>query len=833
MCLYNTTLSHNLAYYWDNKVYDFGQSQNIWNWTARDGNGSTPIHYACCAGNTEMIALLERDGARFDARSLNGSTPLHSAAICRQNNILSDLLSRYPESVFDKQNMSISHYVAMSVRYNGETTEEIIENDEFSFIYLKRKLHAEVLYKDKYDKSPLQYACENGNVNLFIFYHKLESNFVRVSTSTDNYGNTILDSAFKSTPLLYKNDVKIVAHCNIYLFHTDVSCDYYRKKIFIPHEYLIYLILNSLNRVLYNIARQNVGRYINISLQKNSGHLLGIISKNFPREYSRYMYTHGIESLKNLLKHTEIDPLLLIFLPNMSYDCSQITGDAVLHDIVQDERRTFWTSQNFDFNKFHIHSSSLDKCVDVNGYNFLHRSVIGGNYIAFRFLRQLGMSLSRKTRDGKNLIQLLVDNAPCFEVKDKKRELVLNVLGRNFIVQEPWTESNSASVSYNALASILATETSLIRQMNSHEICNNASASLSFTHKVAAKGLIRLLLEIEKQFGPYVLNCANKKGITTAFLLRFFNHLKKYPNRWHLKQNKVDIHIVASLFLKILLDYKPFILSKDSLENKCNYIMKNFRNTQRMYFCVMNTEKEFLSMTLQFIKLFGVKSQEDFEASIKESYIYQNENVRKFYSDGFVRGLTALGNIDNHRDLCNENCFSYETTMKNARNKRCFNATFSVNVNSIECLVLIAEITRMKFIYQDMYFHLKTGRMFHFLYLYTKRYDIPFEDDDQVWVNGTLVGYMDIYLNLMVTMYSKKVHIDKKYKFLDWFKSCKNCLAKEMVKKIGSSTIREIQRWKGSERSFMQLKSVYIPHDADTPLINYNSRFKDVEEIKP
>lgn len=549
--------------------------------------------------------------------------------------------------------------------------------------------------------------------------------------------------------------------------------------------------MKSLNRVLYNIARQNIGRYINISLQKNSGHLLGIIFNNFPREYNQYMYTHGIESLKNLLKHTEIDPLLLIFLPNMSYDCSQITGDAVLHDVVQDERRTFWTSQNFDFNKFHILSSSLD----------LHRSVIGGNYTAFRFLRQLGMSLSRKTRDGKNLIQLLVDNAPCFEVKDKKRELVLIVLGRDFIVQRPWTENNSASVSYNALASILATETSLIMQMNSHEICNDASASLSFTHKVAAKGLIRLLLEIEKQFGPYVLNCANKKGITTAFILRFFNHLKKYPYRWHLRQNPVDIDIIASLFLKILLDYKPFILSKDALENKCNYIMKNFRNTQRMFFCVMNTEKEFLSMMQQFIKRFGIKSQEDFDAFMKKSLIFQNENVRKFHSEGFVKGLTALGNIDNHKDPCNENCLSYETTLKNARNKRCFNATLSVNVNSTECLVLIAELAQMKFIYQYMYFHLKSGRMFHFLYLYTKRYDIPFEDDDQVLVDGTLVGYMEVYLNLMMTMYSKKVHIDKKYKFLDWFKSCKNCLAKEMVKKIGSSTIREIQRWKGSERS--------------------------------
>lgn len=248
MCLYNTTLSHNLAYYWDNKVYDFGKSQNIWNWTARDGNGSTPIHYACCAGNTEMIALLERDGARFDARSVNGSTPLHSAAICRHDNVLSDLLSRYPESVFDKQNMSISHYMAMSVRYNEQLKRLLKTTSSHLFI-----LNANYMQRFIIKISMINHRCGTlVRMEILIclfFYHKLESNFVRVSTSTDNYGITILDSAFKSTPLLYKNDVKIVDHCNLYLFHTDVSCDYYRKKIFIPHEYLIYLILKSLNRV--------------------------------------------------------------------------------------------------------------------------------------------------------------------------------------------------------------------------------------------------------------------------------------------------------------------------------------------------------------------------------------------------------------------------------------------------------------------------------------------------------------------------------------------------------------------------------------------------------
>lgn len=812
-------------------MYDFGQGQNIWNWTAGDSNGSTPVHYACCAGNRNMIAFLERVGARFDGRSFNGSTPLHSAAICRQNKVLSDLLLRYPESVFDKQNMSISHYAAMSVRFYDQTTEDIIGNDEYSFVNLKHKLLAEIFYKDKYDKSPLHYACENGNVNLFNFYHKFAPNFERVSSDIHDY--TILDTAFRSTPILYKSSLITVVHCNIYLFSADVNCDNYRMKIFIPHEYLTFMILKSSNRVPYDIL-PNVGKYVNISLQKNSAHLLGIIYHNFPYEYSQYMFTNGISSLKNLLKHPEINPLLFTFLPKMRYDCSQITGEAIVHDIVQDERKTFWTSLYFDFNQFDILSRSLDTCVDINGYNFLHRSVIGGNYLAFIFLRQLGMSYSTKTRDGKNLIQLFVDNAPCFEVNDKIRNLVLIVFGTDSIVQKPWTENNFASFSYGALASFLATETRLIRQMSLHEICNHATISLSLTHKVASKGLIPLLLEIKKQFGTHALNCANKNGITTAILLRFFNHLKKYPYHWHLNLKTVSMNVIDSLFLKIVLDFKPFLLLKDSLENKCNFIMKNFRNIQRMNFCVLKMEKEFLSTMIRFVKLLGIKSQTDFDAIMSISYIYQNKKLKEIYSDGFVKALNAIGNlIDNHKDPCLGNCFTYQTTIRNAKNKMCLNPSFSVNVNSTECLALIANLMRLKFKYQDMYSNMKRGKMFNFLFLYENRYNIPFENEDQVLINGTLVGHMDIYLSSMLIIYSKIIHVHKKYNFLDWFKSCKNCLAKEMVKKISSSTLREALKWKGSERLFTHFNPSYILQDTDTPLDSYNLHFEDIQEIKP
>lgn len=183
-------------------------------------------------------------------------------------------------------------------------------------------------------------------------------------------------------------------------------------------------------------------------------------------------------------------------------------------------------------------------CTDANGYNFLHRSVIGGNYMAFRFLSKLGISFFTKTRDGKNLLQLLVDHAPCFKEEEKIRELVLTTREKNSIVHEPWTESNFGSGSYIAISSFLAKETRLVMQMTLYEICNHASESLSFTHIVAAKGLIVLLLSIEEHFGPHALNCVNKNGFKTEFLLRFFNHYENFPFPSKFKTSAVSSDII-------------------------------------------------------------------------------------------------------------------------------------------------------------------------------------------------------------------------------------------------------------------------------------------------
>lgn len=740
----------------------------------------------------------------FDLRSINGSTPKHSAAICRQSKLLSHLLSRYPKSVFDNQHRSISHYVAMSVRFNDETTEEIINNEEYSYPYLKNKLYEEVYLEDKYNKSPLHYLCENGNVNLFNFYNNILSNATRFNTKVI----ALLDSAFSSTPVLYKNDVKIVDFCNVHLFSSDMSCEAQRLKIFLPHEYLIYVIFKSVYmHKSVNIAYYNVEKYVNISLQKNSAHMLGMLFHNFRYEYTQYMYRNGINSLLNLYKHPQINPEIFLYLPKMRYDCSKLTGEAVLHDIVQDKKGTFWTSIYFDFSVFEVFPKSLDLCLDKNGYNFLHRSIIGGNVKAFIFLRMHGMSCSMLTGDGRNLLQLLVDNAPCFEEKN----------------------GNIYKHRYNAIASYLATETRVLNDMPLQEICDPASKSLGFSHKAAAKGFIDVLLTIEKQFGSHAFNCLNKNNITTAFLILFFNHFDEFL---FLRPGYVlpNPHFITSLFLKILLDFKPFVFPKFSVETKCNYRIRNHRNTRDMGICVLNLEKEFFSLIQQYVKISGVKSKEDLEELLSKTHPYQSKGQDDACSNDFGKVLANIQNLnENPKTYLNLRCYIYDNILKRLKRNGCLNSSLSQNTNSTYCCELISLITKLNKLFKDLYYIIKSKKMFLLFSLYQNQLSIPFEHNNQHLTKDGWVKYAALYFERaqLITSVKPAFHMQKKYDFWNWFKSCKNYNAMEMIRQISFSTVREIQQWKGSTKNYL-LSVVKNPtcnftsEDAKMPLKEYN-----------
>lgn len=520
----------------------------------------------------------------------------------------------------------------------------------------------------------------------------------------------------------------------------------------------------------------------------------------------------------------------------MNHNCSDITSKSVLHDIIEDKKRTFWSSHFFNFSKFKILSKSLDLCVDDNEHTLLHRSVIGGNYLAFQFLRQLGMSVYTKTRDGRNLIQLLVDSAPCFEEKTKTRKLDIIILNENGKVQESLIENISISDSYNAIASYLARETRIINDMTLLEICNHTSESLSFSHKVAAKGFIVVLLVIGEQFGSSALNCVNKNNITTDTLSIFFNHFEKFPRKFG-ELTVFNAEAITSLFLKILMDFKPFVFQKYSIEQYCNQRMKNFRNIRGMEICVIKLEKDYLRLLQHYVKISGIKSKEDYDRVFKKlPFLYRFYNNTDSLNS-FVNYLAALKSMnENPHSSQKPALLMKDSILKSLRTKACMKKPESLKkTNSTVCCQLLSSLTKRKKDLVDLYSLTKIRKVFLLLSLYKNKLNKPFLSVDRYMMKFNEIGLADNYFHLalgfMVTR-EEEFYMRKKYKFWDWLKSCKNYLAKDMMNKISSSTTWEIRKWKGSLEIIpmcIDCSPVPAPKDANAPLDNYYSRFDDAE----
>ncbi|VDI10523.1 Hypothetical predicted protein [Mytilus galloprovincialis] len=82
------------------------------------------------------------------------------------------------------------------------------------------------------------------------------------------------------------------------------------------------------------------------------------------------------------------------------------------------DRNTQSMYYNHDIlNKYLKDSSStmLDRCFDKDGYNLLHRAVIGGNLLGTQFLVNKGMKLSHVSHHGQSALQILLSKAPFLE----------------------------------------------------------------------------------------------------------------------------------------------------------------------------------------------------------------------------------------------------------------------------------------------------------------------------------------------------------------------------------------------------------------------------------
>lgn len=375
--------------------------------------------------------------------------------------------------------------------------------------------------------------------------------------------------------------------------------------------------------------------------------------------------------------------------------------------------------------------------------------------------------------------------------------------------------------------------------MKLHEICNHASESLSFAHKAASKGLTYLLMTIEKQFGIHAFNCLNKNNITTVFLMRFFNHFYKIPLFLRLVHVFPEPDMIASFFLKILMDFKPFVFPKYSVERKCNYRIRNFRNIRDMGICGLKLEKEFLSLLQQYVRISGVKSKNDIAKKLSKSH-WQSKCDADTCSNEFVNVLARIRELNkNPKDYLDLSCNIYDKTLKLLKANKCLNKSLSLNISkvtSINCCKLISSIARLKKILKYSYSIIKNKKMFLLFSLYQNQLNVPFEHS-VLSINDNWVEYREFFIDFAQKMFNLKpeFHMQKKYDFWNWFKSCKNCNAKKMIRQISVSTVREIQQWKGSPTNFFSPFSknpafTLTSEETKMPLNQYYSQ-KDEKDI--
>ncbi|XP_033758085.1 protein TANC2-like [Pecten maximus] len=98
MCQLGTTIEHLIAMNGEKEIAENLRSQGIYlNWTVQDESGNTPLHYAACNNEWEMIQYIISAGdSNVFLSAKNGSLPIHSAVLC---NALMSYAALYPPSL--------------------------------------------------------------------------------------------------------------------------------------------------------------------------------------------------------------------------------------------------------------------------------------------------------------------------------------------------------------------------------------------------------------------------------------------------------------------------------------------------------------------------------------------------------------------------------------------------------------------------------------------------------------------------------------------------------------------------------------------------------------
>lgn len=521
--IYNTI---DIAHY----IYNIGYKE----WEKKDSFGISPAHYAASHGSVEFLDFLAND-VNLDVIRVttnNGSTPIHSAAMYDRLFSLEWFYKANVHMLLDNNGNGILHYALMQ-RYDDDVLAKYAENTNkmmsVSLIIEKQKHLLEIANND--GKTAFHYIAINGifdciDMLLNSLTKEKRRQFLLIK---DRDGNDILELAFSNLfPKNYKIYPFQMTKCPLIKIYKN-SCDFHYdlRNILSAYELTIVKYLKYIHD-LEIIHLYNITKHIETAVNKRNFYVLTALKVYASNVFDLIINTQPTR-LINIYLATEGGPEIAeLLLPAQMFRCGKILHENPIHNIVMNNENKFWYHSPSLSDTFLKHAlgtknaSFLNHCLDSEGFNILHRAIIGGHVAAVKYLiYKVGMKLTIKTKNEHNILLKTVEQSTNIVLKKETDFYLVETQDRQHI---KYINEISNTKNYEGMVSFL-----LLNDKNLHipvkALCNEEKG-ISLIHIAAAKGLISLLEYSFSKYGINVLKCENIHRFTPLYFAKVFNQEK-------------------------------------------------------------------------------------------------------------------------------------------------------------------------------------------------------------------------------------------------------------------------------------------------------------------
>ena len=201
----------------------------------------------------------------------------------------------------------------------------------------------------------------------------------------------------------------------------------------------------------------------------------------------------------------------------------------------------------------------LDECYDAQGYLPIHRAAQGGNLVAIKWFKSIGVNTQLKTRTGLTALDISIlylgDDSYGELSAPSKSELHVSLHLQKGYIRNPSLRRDPSKYREKVFKELLL---ALASTMTKPEFqCGSALEGLSLLHIAAVKGMSVLSYvhrEASGIFPSLPINCINKHQLDPVYLVHFFESIRSeglideysaqhsYSDVWYNVADEIVLH---------------------------------------------------------------------------------------------------------------------------------------------------------------------------------------------------------------------------------------------------------------------------------------------------